>query len=191
MASVSVAAAHVFLTPANFMRLVDARVIVRSARAEYDIDVVREQYIRHLQAGAAGRLKSGPLDANQERARKDKEMADKTALQNGLMRREIVTRSFFHRFMTEAFSRCRAKMLAIPSKLAPVVIHLDSIPAAQAKLTDAVHEALAELAETAVEATSAGSALIIEGDAEVVDDAPRLEPERQGRARQPDVGGRV
>lgn len=153
MATVNEAAAHCFLDKSNFLRYVDSGIIERAERGAYNLDEVRKAYIFHLREGAAGRLKTGPLDANQERARKDKELADKTALQNALMRQEIVTKGFFHRFMTEAFSRCRAKMLAIPSKLAPVVVHINSISEAQAKLTEAVHDSLNELSETAVSAS--------------------------------------
>lgn len=118
---------------------------------EDDIRLIVKRVIRFCMSTKLKSLGTSDLDPDYEKARKDKELADRTALQNALTRREVVTKGFFHEFVTAAFSRCRAKMLAIPSKMAPIVIHLDSISEAQAKLTDAVHDALNELAETAVE----------------------------------------
>lgn len=49
-----------------------------------------------------------------------------------------------------AFARVRAKLLALPSKCAPAISAMKSPVAIQEKLTELVHEALAELAGTVV-----------------------------------------
>ena len=86
------------------------------------------------------------LDLNRERARLAKEQADKTALENGVRRGELIPRADFVKAMQTAFVHCRAKLLAIPSKLAPVMARIETPLEAQDKLTAAVHETLAELA---------------------------------------------
>lgn len=171
----------------------ECRALVRRGIINYEDDI-RLTIRRVIRFAMSTKLKTlggsdGELDPHQERARKDKELADKTALQNALTRGEMIERGFFHRFMTEAFGRVRSKMLAIPSKVAPVVIHLDNIPDAQAKLTEAVHDALNELSETTVEAATVESAGETrrdrggESDLDDLESAPEPERKRVGRPR--------
>ena len=150
MATIAECAKHLFMDERRFKQLLDEDVITRQSRAAYDMDVVREQYIRHQREVSAGRVISGDLDPAQERARKDKELADKTALTNAATRKELLPRADVHVAVTASFARVRARLLSLPTKMAPLVLGESSLPAVQEKLSNATNEALAELAGTIV-----------------------------------------
>ncbi len=88
------------------------------------------------------------LDLTAERARLAKAQADDREMKNDLARGEQITVAEFHLMVTAAFARVRAKLLALPSKMAPLVMSAKTAAEAQALLRDTVHEALGELAAT-------------------------------------------
>ena len=67
---------------------------------------------------------------------------------------EFLPRSEVHRLVTSAFARVRAKLLGLPSKLAPLVVAAKTAAEAQAMLKDTVYQALNELAATTVTGVS-------------------------------------
>lgn len=150
MATIGEAAAHLFMDERTFRKIVDEGVVGRAQRSAYDLDTVREEYVRHIREVAAGRAKTGDLDRAQEAARKDKELADKYALENAQSRSELIPREEVSTALASCFSRVRGKLLSLPTKTAASVVGMDDVKAIQAKLTDAVHEALAQLAGTVV-----------------------------------------
>ena len=95
------------------------------------------------------------LDLTTERARFAAAQADDREMKNALARRDQITVGEFHLMMTSAFARVRAKLLALPSKMAPLVVGAKTAAEAQKMLKDTVHEALDELAATTVTGVSA------------------------------------
>jgi hypothetical protein len=98
-------------------------------------------------------MKSGDakgLDANYERARKDKEMADKIEMANMVARGELISEDVVKKFIIDAFTRLRTRMLGLPTKLAIRLVGLKSAIEIQKILDDGVREALAELSEHSV-----------------------------------------
>ncbi len=91
---------------------------------------------------AGGKGKS--LD--QHKARLAAEKADEAAMKNAERRRELLPSALVNLAVQGAFSRVRAKLLSLPSKCAPAISSMKSAVAIQEKLTELVHEALAELA---------------------------------------------
>lgn len=98
-------------------------------------------------ANAAGG-KGKSLD--QHKARLAAEKADEAAMKNAERRRELLPAVLVNLAVQGAFSRVRAKLLSLPSKCAPAISSMKSPIAIQEKLTELVHEALAELAGTSV-----------------------------------------
>jgi hypothetical protein len=92
----------------------------------------------------------GALDLNEERARKAKEEADRLEMMNAQMRGELLARGDVDAAVAGAFARVRARMIGIPSKVAPVVAIMDNPAEVQGVLREAVYDALRELSETAV-----------------------------------------
>lgn len=90
------------------------------------------------------------LDWNAERTRKAKEEADALAMKNAQARGELIPRETFHIMVTSAFARVRARLLAMPSKLAPLVDGLSTPAEVQSLIKDSVHDALSELSATTV-----------------------------------------
>ena len=107
-----------------------------------------------LGMGAAASGHSGAdgedLDLNAERARKAKEEADKLEMQNAQMRGELLARDDVNAAVVGAFARVRARLIGVPSKVAPVVVSMEAPAEAEAAIRGAVYEALKELAETSV-----------------------------------------
>src|SRR3954469_14390190 len=94
--------------------------------------------------------KSEGLDANYEKARKDKEMADKIEMANMVARGELISEDVGKKFIIDAFTRLRTRMLGLPTKLAIRLVGLKSAIEIQKILDDGVREALAELSEHSV-----------------------------------------
>lgn len=86
------------------------------------------------------------LDAEQERARRDKEAADKLALENAETRGDIARVSVMVREVGSMLADHRQRALGIPSKLAPMLVGLTA-PGIQIKLEDAIYELLGDLAD--------------------------------------------
>lgn len=151
MATVAEAAEHLFLSERRFYELLDQGVVDRARPGAYDLDIVREQYLEHIRGVAAGRT-SGPdgLDLTAERARVAKEQADQLEMKNARDRGELLPRDDVHLAVTDAFTRVRAKLLALPSKVAPTAFGLGTIAELKDAFTRAINEALAELSATVV-----------------------------------------
>jgi len=147
-----------------------------------DIDDCRVRYVRHLRAMAAGwkgEDEDGEvLDLTAERARKAKEEADRLEMQNAQMRRELLPRADVDAAVIEDYSRVRARLLNVPSKVAPLVAAATEPREAEGLVKRAIYEALQELSDPeALFDTGAGMADGIEASA----DADR---ERVGRSRE-------
>lgn len=141
MATVGQAAAHVFLAERNFYELLDRGVVERQPAGEYDLDIVREEVIRQLRAAASGREKRpGALDGEFEKARKDKELADRTALQNAVTRGELVAIEEVGKQVEREYAVVRERLLGIAGKLGS-----DLTPAQVARIEAEIRDALEEL----------------------------------------------
>ncbi|SFJ68160.1 hypothetical protein [Methylobacterium brachiatum] len=141
MATVGQAAAHVFLAERNFYELLDRGVVERQPAGEYDLEIVREEVIRQLRAAASGREKKpGALDGEFEKARKDKELADRTALQNAVTRGELVAIEEIGKQVEREYAVVRERLLGISGKLGA-----DLTPEQVARIEAEIRDALEEL----------------------------------------------
>jgi hypothetical protein len=95
------------------------------------------------------------LDLNAERARLAKEQADAAAMRNAMSRGELLPAGEVRAAMEAAFGACRARLLAIPAKAAPLVVAAGGPAEVRDMLTEVVHEACDELADMRVEAALA------------------------------------
>ena len=146
MATLAEIADHLDLSVRSVSSLKRAGVIAAAGRGAHDLDAVRVSYIQHLREAAAGRSAAyGELDLTAERARLAKAQAAKAERENKIAEGEFLEVAAVHRMVTGSFARVRAKMLALPSKLAPLVAA--TTPAkAQELLRADIHMALNELA---------------------------------------------
>lgn len=89
---------------------------------------------------------AGMLNPIQERARKDKEQADKTALENEVRRGELVETSVIGAKWSEILMRVRSRMLRLPWSLSPLIVGVDDVVKIQITIEEQIRDALTELA---------------------------------------------
>lgn len=93
-------------------------------------------------------FEDGRLNPAHERARKDKEYADKIAMENQISRGELIEADTVIAAGSDMVLRVRARLLSLPSKVAPQLLGLDSRILVQEILDDAIRDALTELSVT-------------------------------------------
>lgn len=93
------------------------------------------------------------LDPVHERARRDKEQADRLALENQLRRGEVAPLADVGRAWAGVLQACRQRLLRLPTDCAAAVTP-DQAATVQAAVKRGVHEALRELSEYDPEATT-------------------------------------
>lgn len=93
-----------------------------------------------------GDRKNGGLDGEQERARKDKAMADKYELELAVRKGELLESEDVKKTWVDALRLVRSRMLGLPTKLAPIIVMQSEPQKAQAILKEEIHSALKELA---------------------------------------------
>jgi phage terminase Nu1 subunit (DNA packaging protein) len=95
----------------------------------------------HTVAGSDGER----LDPAHETARKNKELADKTAIENQVRRGELIEADEVEGAWADIMSRVRTRMLRIPSTVAPLVLGMNDQIEIQQAIDDAVRDALSEM----------------------------------------------
>jgi phage terminase Nu1 subunit (DNA packaging protein) len=103
-------------------------------------------YISHLQEKAR-EAAVDPKDLQKELTRLRRAQADKTELEVREYRGELHRAEDVEDVWTEMLSNFRARILAVPTKLAPQILGIEDLKEMQKALKDAVYEALQELSE--------------------------------------------
>lgn len=105
-------------------------------------------YCSHLREIAAGRVKSDEeLDYTKERARREKESADKLEMENEVTRGSLVFAEDVEKAWGEEFTRVKNRLLAAEAKLAPLMVGIKAPAEAQSIIGSVVREALDELSQ--------------------------------------------
>jgi phage terminase Nu1 subunit (DNA packaging protein) len=149
MATVAEAARHLFISERGLHRLIDRGVVARAPRGGYDLDAVRRQYVEHIERVAADRAGGGD-ELAAERARLARVRADAQEMANEAARDELLPADEVRIAVAAAFARVRAKVGALPARLAPQVVGLKTPAEIKAVLTVGVHQVLRQLANTQV-----------------------------------------
>lgn len=139
---------HLDLSVRSVRNLIQRGIITKAA----SLDEARVGYIKHLRA-EAGRYGSGDLTG--ERTRLARAQADREEMRNAQLRGELLARSDVDAAVIGAFSRVRQRLLAIPTKVAPLVATMSEPAECEREVRRAVNEALQELADTNVERLAA------------------------------------
>jgi len=157
--SLAVIARLLDLTERRVQQLARDGVIPPSAqqgpeRGRYDPVGAVRGYVRFLREQAA-RAQSGVADFGAERARLIRAKADRAEMEAARMRDELIPAPDIAEAWTEMVASMRARLLALPDKIAPQLsasgVHeTTSIAAARDVIRHAVFEALGELAATEV-----------------------------------------
>ena len=159
-------------------RLNDESIIKKNARGEYDLLYSIKGYIGYLQVRAGSR--SGvSADYGEERARLTKAQADKAEMDAAVMAGKLVEVDQLVSQWEMMLTAVKTKILAMPSKLAPVLADEDQPGIIQEVIDTYMREALEELASYG---TSTGGEDIGEGDGSIEATA-EAESEPVGRPR--------
>jgi len=118
--------------------------VKRTPRADlYDSEAV----LRALYERPATIDLSDILDPVQEKARRDKEAADKLSMENAVRRGELARRADVVRFWSDCQAAARAKFLGIAPKLAPRLVNIGDPNVIAAAIRAEACAALAEFAD--------------------------------------------
>lgn len=125
-------------------QLTSEKVLVQISRGKYILGEAVQGYIEHASGGKEDEGKPRLVD---HRTEHERIKAEKAAIQLAKMRGELHTSEDVESVMSDMLTAFRQKILAIPTKLSPQLTGIDDIKTIKGKLTAALHEALAELAD--------------------------------------------
>lgn len=149
--SVKAIADLLLLSERRVQQLVQEKVIPRARAGEYALTPSVQGYIRYLR----DRIQTGDdPDLTRERALLIKVQRETAELELAAMRGEMHKSEDVKTVWTECIVNCRSRLLAIPTKLAPVLYEAETVADIQEALKKAVYEALDELAEYSKERIS-------------------------------------
>ena len=147
MATQKIAAEHLDMTPRQLKNLIDDGVLPQSQRGGIDLDIYRVAYIRHQRSQLHGRKKSNAT-IDEERKRLISGQADKVELEVDQMSGELIPAEDVNTRWMDKVMSARATMLALPSKLAPVVMSASTIREVEDFAREEIYRALRELEES-------------------------------------------
>ena len=156
----------------------------RGVEGEYDTaEVIRWMIARE----AGSRDEDGNVIVFEaERARLTKEQADKVAMDNALKRGDMVSLSETAQALTTMIVNTKTRLLSIPTKAAPQVVGVKSLPGVREILERFINEALHDLSTASVETLgrdAGGMEPAAEADGESVGGpAPKVKPRGKRRA---------
>lgn len=107
----------------------------------FDIRAVHEWAVRRIIAEAP----EGELDLSQERAKLAKVQRERQEIAAARERGEVAPIAVVQKLVTDDYANVRARLLAMPSKLAPLVVPLTEPAEARELIEDHIIEALDEL----------------------------------------------
>jgi hypothetical protein len=101
LASLSAAAAHVFLSTTRFKELVDIGAITLQAPGKYDLDVVRKETFAHLRAERGGH---GTAALSSERAALAREQTATAQIKNASARVDLISLALIQKMVIAMFA---------------------------------------------------------------------------------------
>ena len=134
---------HLDISAARVSQYVAEGIFPKAKHGKWEFDFYRTIYIRHLRSGG-GAVADGSLDPVKERARKDKEQADKTALENKQRRGELVEVGKVKLLWARLASETKGRLLSIPTRVAPLLVHRESPAEIEGIIRKEVKAALGE-----------------------------------------------
>jgi len=151
MASQREVAEHLDLSTKRISELIrDGILPSKMGRSPLNLDVCRIAYISYLRKLGGYNKRSGGGDIAEEKTRLTKAQADKAELEVSELEGQLIPAQLVQDTWTDFVANARAKLLALPSKIAHQVIALDKYAEAELLIKENVHDALSELAEDGI-----------------------------------------
>ena len=131
------------VTKEHVTRLANKGVIPKSINGEYDLVPSVRGYIESLRS----RTEPASISLTQEKALLAMRQRERLELELAQTRGELISVKLVKKEWEKLISASRARLLVIPTKLAPLVFAAKSIPEVKEVIQDAIYEALTELAQ--------------------------------------------
>jgi phage terminase Nu1 subunit (DNA packaging protein) len=138
-------ATHIDMGARRFQELLDEGVIPRQKTTSYNLDDVRQTYIRHLRALAAGQGTGGGITLAGERALLAREQRETATLRNAVSRGDFVSLAKVERKLVALFSVMREQALTLPGKSADALQPHSALD--RAEIFDVLHAEVCEMLE--------------------------------------------
>lgn len=122
-------------------------------RGQYELGPCMAWYIRYLQNALEKRgpnINPDTPDLLAEKTRLAREQGDKLAIENAISRGELVYADDVVNTWADHISSAKAKLLAMPTKLAPQLVNQSNANVIAGRISEEVDNALVELAENTV-----------------------------------------
>lgn len=151
MATRTELADHLDLSVQSISDLIAKGVItISSGRSPVNINVNRIQYINHLRKAARYTKKDGVGDIAEEKTKLTAAQAKKAELEVAVIEGNLIPADAVKDTWTSYISNARAKLLALPNRIAHQVISVDKYAEAESIIKEQVYEALNELAKDGI-----------------------------------------
>jgi phage terminase Nu1 subunit (DNA packaging protein) len=137
------------LTAVRIQQLAKDGVVTKTERGRYDLWASIRAYIKYLQERKVNQWDGAGDDSGdwqKHRARLTAAKADMAEMQAAILKGTVHEARAVEAVWTDHLMACRAKLLAMPKKLAPRVHGTEKLTAIEAEIEAAIVEALNELA---------------------------------------------
>jgi phage terminase Nu1 subunit (DNA packaging protein) len=139
------------LTPRRVQYLVKKEGLPTEGRGQYDPVKCMLFYIRYLQrklkSKAVETVDGTYLPEREERVRRLRADSEMKELNLAERRKKLVSISDVERAITELVLTTKARLLAVPARVAPEIVNESSRLMIEAKIEKAIHEALVQLSK--------------------------------------------
>lgn len=135
------------LTTRRIRMLADEGVIQKTSRGRYNLQENIKSYIVYLKASQDLKEKTidDELDPDKERALLTRRQREKLDLEIAAMRGKMHLSGDVERVMNDMLANFRAKLIAMPTKVAPILIAKNDVSEVQELLQREIFETLQEL----------------------------------------------
>lgn len=139
-------AALLSLTPRRVQQLAKDGIISKGERGIYNLAETIRGYVKFLQG-----INTGGADLHAERTRLTKINADRKQLDLEKARGELINVDMAMKIWGGVVSSARTRILAIPNKLAPLVVSVNDVAEIKETVEEFIYEVLNELANPNLE----------------------------------------
>jgi phage terminase Nu1 subunit (DNA packaging protein) len=131
-------------------QLITAGVIPKQERNRYEVVPVVNAYVRFLRERTIKGDTSDSGDYSSHRTRLTKAKADLAEMEREQLASDLIPANDARHAWSGMVANARTRLIAIPSKIAPLVVSAESINEAQDIIKNEIYEALQELADTEI-----------------------------------------
>lgn len=142
--------ANIFgLTERRVRQLVEEGVIDRIGHGRYDLQDTLKKYIAFLRIAASAEVDSSKVKENldYEKFLHERAKREKAELELAHIKGELHHSADVEKVMNDMLGAFRSKLLALPAKLAPLLIAQNTVATIQDMLQNEIYEALNELSD--------------------------------------------